>query len=104
MQGNSPSGTTDLGQSQLDTPDLTLVAQTIFADELQLRVPTQGLTKCPRHKRSTLSLSGHGNVRTDERTRKDDGGRCTSSSSCGAPWWLSMERFGVVRWRRLIFK
>jgi hypothetical protein len=31
--------TTDLGQSQTDTPDLTLVAQAILADELQLRVP-----------------------------------------------------------------
>jgi hypothetical protein len=33
-----PSSTTDLGQSQTDSPDLTLVAQAILADELQLRV------------------------------------------------------------------
>jgi hypothetical protein len=32
------SSTTNLGQSQTDTPDLTLVAQAILADELQLRV------------------------------------------------------------------
>lgn len=33
-----PSSTTDLGQSKLDTPDLTLVAQAIFADNLQFRI------------------------------------------------------------------
>lgn len=34
-----PGSTTDLRQSQTDSPDLTLVAQAILADELQLRVP-----------------------------------------------------------------
>lgn len=34
-----PGSTTDLGQSQTDTPDLTLVAEAILADELKLRVP-----------------------------------------------------------------
>lgn len=33
-----PSSTTDFGQSELDTPDLTLVAQTVFTDDLQLGV------------------------------------------------------------------
>jgi hypothetical protein len=33
-----PGSTTDLGQSQTDSPDLTLVAQAILADELQLGV------------------------------------------------------------------
>jgi hypothetical protein len=33
-----PGSTTDLGQSQTDSPDLTLVAQAILSDELQLRV------------------------------------------------------------------
>jgi hypothetical protein len=33
-----PSSTTDLGQGELDTPDLTLVAQAILADHLQLGV------------------------------------------------------------------
>lgn len=36
---NVPGSTTNLGQSQADTPDLTLVLETILADELQLRVP-----------------------------------------------------------------
>jgi hypothetical protein len=36
-----PGSTTDLGQSQTDSPDLTLVAQAILSDELQLRVPDQ---------------------------------------------------------------
>jgi hypothetical protein len=33
-----PSSTTNLGQSELDTPNLTLVAQTVLADNLELRV------------------------------------------------------------------
>ena len=44
---NLPSGTTDLGQSQLDAPDLTLVAETILADELQLSIPNPTLTCVP---------------------------------------------------------
>jgi hypothetical protein len=36
---NIPGSTTDLGQSELDAPDLTLVAETVLADTLQLRVP-----------------------------------------------------------------
>lgn len=34
-----PGSTTNLGQSQTDSPDLTLVAETILANKLQLRVP-----------------------------------------------------------------
>lgn len=34
-----PGSTTDLGQSELDAPDLTLVTETVLADTLQLRVP-----------------------------------------------------------------
>jgi len=33
-----PSGTTDLGEGEHDTPHLTLVAETIFANDLQLGV------------------------------------------------------------------
>ena len=33
-----PSSTTNLGQSELDTPHLTLVAQAVLADNLQFRV------------------------------------------------------------------
>ena len=40
---NVPGSTTDLGQSELDTPDLTLVAKTVLADALQLRVPKLGV-------------------------------------------------------------
>jgi hypothetical protein len=39
---NVPGSTTDLGQSELDTPDLTLVTETVLADGLQLRVPIAG--------------------------------------------------------------
>jgi hypothetical protein len=50
----SPSSTTDLGQSQLNAPDLALVAETILANELQLSVPSPPLTNCPRHEQSKL--------------------------------------------------
>jgi hypothetical protein len=43
--------TTDLGQSQTDTPDLTLVAQAILADELQLRVQSSSLERTARDTR-----------------------------------------------------
>lgn len=35
---NIPSGTTNLGEGELDTPDLTLVAETVFTNGLQLSV------------------------------------------------------------------
>ena len=47
LKGYIPGSTTDLGQSQLDSPDLTLVAQTILADELQLGIPNPPLTRVP---------------------------------------------------------
>jgi hypothetical protein len=37
-----PSSTTNLGEGELDTPHLTLVAETVFADNLQFGV-TGGL-------------------------------------------------------------
>lgn len=40
-----PSSTTDLGQGQQDTPDLTLVAETILANKLQF-----GITICQEGK------------------------------------------------------
>jgi hypothetical protein len=44
VEGKQLTGsTTDLGQSQTDSPDLTLVAQAILADELKLRVQSSGL-------------------------------------------------------------
>lgn len=36
--GNIPGSTTNLGQGELDTPDLTLVAETVLSNELQLGV------------------------------------------------------------------
>ncbi len=33
-----PSSTTNLGKSKLDTPDFTLVAQAIFADDLEFGI------------------------------------------------------------------
>lgn len=36
-----PGSTTNLGESQLDTPDLTLVAETILSDNLQFGVPRE---------------------------------------------------------------
>lgn len=91
-----PGSTTNLGQSQLDSPDLALVAEPILADELQLSIPNPALTSVPRLEESKLSLSGHG-IHTDERTRRDDGGRCTSWSKIGAPLLMSMEGEGESR-------
>lgn len=49
-----PGSTTNLGEGELDTPDLTLVAETILANELQLRVPSRSLSVSvhSRHKQS----------------------------------------------------
>lgn len=33
-----PGSTTNLGEGELDTPDLTLVAETVLADSLQLGI------------------------------------------------------------------
>ena len=44
---NVPSSTTDLGQGELDTPDLTLVAQTVLADDLQFGVTVDMLGMLP---------------------------------------------------------
>ena len=40
---NIPGSTTDLGEGELDTPDLTLVAETVLADDLQLGVTVPAL-------------------------------------------------------------
>lgn len=60
----SPGSTTNLGEGELDTPDLTLVAETIFANELQLGVPEREISDMNRDK---LLYSGQ---LTDEQTRK----------------------------------
>ena len=33
-----PGGTSDFGENKLDTPDLSLVSQAIFADDFQLGI------------------------------------------------------------------
>ena len=38
VKKNIPGSTTDLGEGELDAPDLTLVAETVLADSLQLSV------------------------------------------------------------------
>jgi len=44
VKGQELTGsTTDLGEGKLDTPDLTLVAETVLANELQLGVKSGGL-------------------------------------------------------------
>lgn len=45
-----PSSTTNLGEGELNTPDLTLVAETVFADNLQLGVAGRWVR--------TMALSG----------------------------------------------
>jgi hypothetical protein len=67
-----PSSTTNFRQGELDTPHLTLVAQTVLADDLQFGVTIErGRLGNGQHdiSRSTLPLSGRG-VLTDEPTRK----------------------------------
>lgn len=41
--GDVPSSTTNLGKSELDTPDLTLVAETVLADSLQFGVTIEDM-------------------------------------------------------------
>lgn len=70
-----PSSTTNFGQGELDTPDLTLVAQTVFTDDLQFGVArfregrmldTRDISDISRENK--LMLSGQ-DTRTDEPTR-----------------------------------
>lgn len=66
---NIPSSTTNLGESELDTPDLTLVAETVLADSLQFGVTIEDVRNGQHDiSRSTLPLSGR-EVLTDEPTR-----------------------------------
>lgn len=71
------SSTTDLGKGELDTPDLTLVAQTIFTDDLELGVTRWGDDVLIREglqdvSRDKLLLSGQA-ILTDEPTRRLEG-------------------------------
>lgn len=57
-----PSSTTNLGQSQTDTPDLTLVTQAILANELQLGVTILPMSVSRHNRRkqeaSSCSVAG----------------------------------------------
>ena len=64
-----PSSTSNLGQSQLHAPDLTLVAQAILANELQLGVAITSLDQNLDISRGKLLLSGLRCERTDGPTR-----------------------------------
>ena len=64
-----PGSTTDLGQGEHDAPHLTFVAETIFADNLQFRIPGEGSVSCNDISRGKLVLSGR-DILTDGRTRK----------------------------------
>lgn len=65
-----PSSTSNLGESQLDTPDLSLVAETIFTDNLQFGIAEEkldeGTTDISRDKLLLSGQDGH----TDEPTRR----------------------------------
>lgn len=45
VEGCIPSGATDFGQSEHDTPHFTLVAKTIFSNSLQFSVPDGRLVR-----------------------------------------------------------
>ncbi len=63
-----PGSTSNLGQSKLDTPDFSLVSQTIFADDLEFGVAVEALERTIDVSRDKLLLSGL-EERTDELTR-----------------------------------
>mgnify|MGYP003304223056 CR=1 FL=1 len=75
-----PGSTTDLGEGEENSPHLTLVAETILSDGLQLGVTRDNCQSIDFDmKRSTLAFSGQ-ELHTDERTRMDVLGPCRSWS------------------------
>lgn len=97
-----PGSTTNLGEGELDTPDLTLVPETVLADELQLGVPISQAQLASlllyllrrsldmnstraRRLRHDRAFSGREEVRTDEPTRRVDAGPCRSLSNSWGP-------------------
>ena len=80
MLVNVPGSTTDLGEGEENSPHLTLVAETILSDGLQLGVTRDNCQSIDFDmKRSTLAFSGQ-ELHTDERTRMDVLGPCRSWS------------------------
>jgi len=89
FETNSPSSSTNLGQSQLDAPHLALVLETILADGLQFGITTkldtairdlslhEAETQWPAMKQREIFKH------TDEQIQRDDGGRGRSLSSWG---------------------
>ncbi len=64
-----PGSTANFRQGEHDAPHLAFVAQTIFANNLQLGIPGKGSAKYNDISRGKLVLSGR-DVLTDEQTRK----------------------------------
>jgi hypothetical protein len=64
-----PSSTSDFGQSQLHTPHLTLVAQAIFTNNLQLRVSVNIVRLSSVDMKQRQAAAQWPRVRTDEPTR-----------------------------------
>lgn len=52
-----PGSTTDLGEGELDTPHLTLVAETVLADDLQLGVTGRALETIDLNEASSRSVA-----------------------------------------------
>ena len=73
-----PSSTTNLGQSELDTPDFTLVAQTVFTDNLQFRVSVpsaqnvrQGDISDMKHSQASAQWPGYETYRRADSNARD---------------------------------
>ena len=69
-----PSSTTNLGESKLDTPDLALVAQAIFADDFEFRVTVIAQVRMDisdmKHRQADAQWPGYSFKRTDEQIRR----------------------------------
>jgi hypothetical protein len=84
------SSTTDLGQSQLDAPDFTLVAQAIFADDLEFGITVGAEVRMDisdmKHRQADAQWPGYDFFRrTDGQIRRVDEGPCRSWSRTAAP-------------------
>ncbi len=105
---NQPGSTTNLGQSEHDTPDFALVAKAIFADDFQLGVPAIDQSLILRHEQSQAHAQwpGDTNRRADSKAERtisasssqyrgrgniayDDGGPYRFLSTTEAPWLRS---------------
>ena len=69
-----PGGTSDFGEGKLDTPDLALVAQAIFADDFEFRVTVIAQVRMDisdmKHRQADAQWPGYSFKRTDEPIRR----------------------------------